>query len=131
MIISYGILHLFLRIFGGKAKFEETIRFGLSISIFPTLIGVLFSFIPQNFIDMQRNNFAIPNMIVFGFIGILALGVIIWNLIVSVFVYSKLHKISKGKALLAMILPLIIILGVILIIFIITFLTIGQFSLFV
>ena len=108
MVISYGILHLLLRAFGGTAKFEETIKYGLSISIFPIIVGIIVRFIPESLVNIN-NNPTTPNIIIFTTLALITLIIILWNFIVSINVYSKLHKIDKIKTAFAMILPLLIV----------------------
>lgn len=99
---GYGILHLFLSLFGGKARFESTLKYGLSVSIFPGLVSLVISFIAA-LLNPTSQNLAITVIVV-----LIAVLISIWSFIVSIFVYSTIHRISVWKALLAMIIPFII-----------------------
>jgi len=105
--VGYGIVHLLLKMFGGKAQYLDTVKFGLSLGILGGVLQILGSFIPMNLLD--------NNMVAIPLLGlILAFG--IWVLIVSAAVFSKAHKITKTRALLALLIPMIVVLLLVLVV---------------
>lgn len=109
ILIGYGLIHLFLKIFGGKASFAETIKFAISASIFSIILGTITSGITNILIsNVQNIAFEITYTIVMLFIS---LAIAIWALIVLARTLGLAHKISTGKALIAIILPAIILIG--------------------
>ncbi len=103
LFLSYGFLHLMLKIFGGKGTFKETFKFGMSVSIFPSLIFLLLSLLPASY--MENETLGLLFALIFIILGF---GFMIWSLIISARVYSKVHSITTGKALIAMIVPMVI-----------------------
>ncbi len=120
VLFSVSIQHLFLKLMGGKAKFIETLKFSNSISFFPLIVFTVIGLIPYLLIDNEM-----ISSIIGIFILIVALIFMIWTLIVSAKMFSKVHKISFKKAIIAMILPILIlfffllIIGILLVIFLI------------
>lgn len=100
--ILYGLVHLFLEMFGGVAKFYDTIKFSLSLGFFPAVIMAILN------LFALVMNIEIINIIVSGFLFIMA----VWTIVISVLVFAKLHRLREGKAFLAIMIALILVLGV-------------------
>jgi len=105
LFLGYGLNHLFLKLFGGKAIFEDTLKFGNSVSIFPLFITTLLGLIPLSLIDTNTTFGNAFEILVYFMI----IGVGIWSIVVTIRMYSKLHKISMFRVFMAMILPMFII----------------------
>lgn len=101
--IGAAILHLFVYIVGGRAGVEQTIK------------AVLYAFTPYGLIGW------IP------YIGLLGM---LWSFILTILGIRELHDLSTGKAVLAVILPFIIllVLGMILGIALLSYLTLDPTS---
>jgi len=94
--IIIGITHIVARLFGGKAKYIEYFRAESHAAILGWL-GIL-TIIP--FLG------AIINIV----IGI-------WGLVVSVMILENVHKLARGKAIIAVLLPIVVLVGIAVIIF--------------
>ena len=113
VFIGYGILQLMFMLFGGKASFLDTVKFGLSISIFSSLIAIVVSL----FLALALANTEGYTML---FVLVpLVLAFIVWTFVVSVQVFSRLHQISALRTVFAMLIPLFIVLAIILIVVIV------------
>lgn len=99
---SYGILHLILKLFGAKGSFKDTFKFGMSISIFPSLVFIVLGILPLFF----QNNIILTTVfsVIMFFIAIVFF---IWTLIISGKIYSKVHDIALWKAIVAMLVPFV------------------------
>lgn len=110
--IGYGIFYLFLKVFGGKGGYLETIKFGLSISILPSLIMLIFNFFPKFYSNkiMEEGITASSYNLIIGITAAVIGSIMgIWALVVSIRTYSKLHKISYIRTIFAILIPIIII----------------------
>lgn len=107
----YGLFFLILKLFGGKADFFNTLKFGISISLFTTLLIAIFDMIPSRFFSLETN-YTLDLISV-----IIILAIAIWMFVVSVKVYSRLHELSEGRTAIALLVPLLIMFVVALIIF--------------
>ena len=74
VLISAGILHLFLKIYGGKGRYADSFK------------STMYPYVP---------------MILFGWIPFVNFAVIVWSFILYLFAASTYHKISKLRAFLA------------------------------
>lgn len=120
ILVTFGIIHFCLKLLGGKEDFYDTLKFGLAISLFSTLIIAIFMSIPTKLISEKL-------IYIFNIIFIiLFLLIFIWTLFVSVKIYSRLHLLSKIKTLFALLLPFIVMFTVTLIIFLMMFLFFGA-----
>lgn len=97
-VILFGIIYFFMRVLGGIGTFKDTYKFGLSIWFFPVIVNIILSFvnglIGVNFISIL--------------LGVFASLVAIWFLIISVLVYSKIHKLSIEMSVLGLLFPFIL-----------------------
>lgn len=111
LFISSGLLHLGFKVIDGKNKYTETMKYVFSLNIFMSIISLIFSFFPIDI--MQKTDYS---RILYSIIlGIIALILLIWYLIVGCSIFSKVHKISKGAAFGGYLLSLLFILGIFLV----------------
>lgn len=109
--IGVGIIFLLLKVFGGKAEFTDTLKFALSLSILPSIASILLSVIDPAFYGGAEAYTGLS--IIF---SLLSFAVAIWAFVVAVLVYSRLHTLSVGRTVLALLIPVIIVLVIIFII---------------
>lgn len=110
MVVILGIAHGIFLLLQGKAKFEEFVKFALTIHLAPTLLFYGFLIlVVLLMLPFQSSQDALGLMMVFGFvIMIIALGILVWTIIVAAKNYAKLYKISYGKALFVVLIPIIL-----------------------
>lgn len=118
MIIIQGVIFFMLKFFNGDADFFDTLKFGLSLLNFLTFVIVIMVLI----LTKIPQNIFILNLFIYLFLILVP----IWGIIVFVKVFSKLHSISKLKTTLALFMPILIMIGVALLIFIIMILFMGA-----
>ena len=116
IFIMYGLIYFILKLFGGKADYFNTLRFGVSISMFTTLLIGLFNMIPSRFFSTELN-YTLDLIYV-----VIILAMVIWTYVVFVKVYSRLHELSEGRTAVALLIPLLIMFVLALIIFLLFFL---------
>jgi len=88
--IVIGITHIVARLFGGKAKYIEYFRAESHAAILGWL-GIL-AIIP--------------------FIGVIINIIVgIWGFVVSVIILENVHKLARGKAIIAVLLPIVVLVG--------------------
>jgi len=102
LIIFFGFYHFLFKLFDGKADFYQTLKFGLSASIFSTFILVLIYIIPLEL--LSKRVISILEII----ITILGLVFLIWMYVILIRFYSKIHMLSNFKVALILLLPLLI-----------------------
>jgi hypothetical protein len=105
IFVGVLIIWILLKIFGGKAKYGDLLKFLISMSIIPTIIITVLLFFKTNFL------FSISFYIIFMiFISI----IVLWSFYLSIIIYSLLSQISKLRTFFALsIIPLFIIILVI------------------
>ena len=125
--VTLGMIHLFLLIFGGKAKFSDTVKFFFSIYLLPTIIFSLFSII-QTFLASLNQAL----LVFFSFFYVLfILCFLIWIIILMVYIFSKLHNISILRTVFAVIvLPFLLFLVLLSILFVVIFLSVMSEDLY-
>ncbi len=96
--IIYGFFHLFVLLFGGKGGYENTYKTFVYASTPSSLLG----WIPWIFFA-----FGLGGMVIG---GLLLLGITVWVLYLIVKGLSILHKLSTGRAIGVIIVPVLIIL---------------------
>ena len=124
--IAYGIYYTVLKLIGGKGNFLDTVKFGASLGIPPTLVGIFFNFISEK--SFEGGDFSTLQILVLVLVTILSLALfilIIWSIIISILVYAKLHKISTLRSFFAFVINVFIWVILALIVFLI-FLAIGS-----
>lgn len=121
IFISTGILHLLLKIVGGKAKFLDSFKFYLSIGIASSLVSII-TFLPLSYLSKVTGSagviFALLSAIISTAIGI-------WALITHVVVLARVHKISYLRCVVALIVIPIVIFLILLAILVILGILIG------
>lgn len=112
---GYGLLHLFFKMFGGKGLYTDTIKYGMALLVFPTLVN----FVTSIFGGLSLLGGEILMSVISALIGFIGLGVFIWHVIMSVLVYSIAHDISEGKSFGALALTFVafVIIGLVLLVF--------------
>ncbi len=120
IFVMYGLIYFILKLFGGKADYFNTLRFGVSISMFTTLLIGLFNMIPSRFFNTELN-YTLDLIYV-----VIVLVIVIWAYVVHIRVYSRLHDLSEGKTAIALLIPLLIMFVIALIIFFLFFLFLGA-----
>lgn len=101
ILVSYFILHLIFRMFGGQADFKDTLKFGVSTNIFPSLVFMFLGIVPAFLFE------GFMNVVFVGLFLLISLLLMVWSLLVTARVYSKVHKISFAKSIIALLIPLI------------------------
>jgi len=102
LFFVFGLVYLFLRLFGGESDFFETFKFGISVILFPVIIIYFFEVIRMVF---NLNVFF--NILFYIFEG----GLFVWSLRILVNIYSVIHSISKLRVFLAVFLcPFLVVL---------------------
>lgn len=89
--LSIYIYHQVMVILGGIGKLIDSLRIGLSILIFPSLLHILFSI----------TNSLLGNKYVSLILGISSILLVLWTIIISIIVYSKIHTLSIEYATIA------------------------------
>lgn len=107
LLIGVGVVHFFLTLLGGQGKFADTLK-AVAYGAIPSLLWA----IPARVLQILFLN-NIWGMILLSLPGF---GFAIYALYLEVVGASVLHKLSRGRALLGILLPSIILVGVILII---------------
>lgn len=103
IIFGFLIIHLFFMMFKAEGDLQDTLKFGLAMSVFPVILNGILGIFP---IEAFGENFMLI-AIFGGLIGILSLVVMIWTLVIETKIYSIVHKLSFGKTLLCLLLPII------------------------
>ena len=119
IFLMYGVIYLILKLFGGKADYFNTVKFGVSVSMFTTLLIGLFNMVPSRFFSTELN-YTLDLIYV-----IIILAMIIWTFVVFVKVYSRLHELSEGRTAVVLLIPVLIMFVIALIIFFIFVLFLG------
>jgi hypothetical protein len=98
IFISYGLFHLVFKLLKGKGSFEDTLKFGVTIGIFPLFIfqilNIIYGFIYRETLELSFNTFDIIAVSIY---GILVLILLIWSLVVTIKTYSKVHDMSYKR----------------------------------
>lgn len=114
LLLIYSIMHIFLKMFGGTGKLKETIKYGISLFIFPLLIYNLIKFVwfftSDNIINTKIYLFVFSNMEISSvIINLILISLISGYIINTVMINSNLHYINKNLTFSAiLIIPLII-----------------------
>ena len=82
--VSVGIIHLLARLFGGKAGYMELFRAQSHVQILSWLVIIPFLGNTLNFL------------------------VSLWSIVVSVVILENVHKLSRGKAVMVVLIPAIV-----------------------
>ncbi len=119
LIIWTGILHVSVFLTGGrkgiKATFKAEVYGSTPILLIGSIVSLIFQIIISLIGFLSGLQSTIFIAIILGFINIgLAVLIALWSLYAIIVGLSKLHEISKGRALLAAILPPIILVSVVL-----------------
>lgn len=111
VFLMYWLLQTFLSILGARGEFYDTMKFGLSISFLPSVLGLVFSIVGLIF----YNDVSISDMNIYSLIllVILLLGLTIWTLSVIMRVFSKKHQVSQLRVLSAVGLSILILLAIV------------------
>ena len=109
IFIFFGITHLFLKLFGGSASFEETVKFGASITILQSLFALIYNFVPNEiYANLNLENLEIVLVLFLFILLLISFTLFIWGFIISILTYAKLHKISTLKCFFAILCSIII-----------------------
>lgn len=95
-LLGYGLLHLILKLFKAKGVYHDTLRLGLAVAVFPSVVSiftVLLSYF-DGFIEFV--------------VAIIGFAVAIWSIITLVRVYSDFHKVSQLKVFLSIVIYFVI-----------------------
>lgn len=120
LLLIYSIMHMLLKMFGGSGKLTETIKYGISLFIFPiiiyNLIRLSWPFLLPKILNWKIYIFIINHPGFFsGLFAMLVVCFIGWYVSITIFVNSTLHYISKNLAVAALLgIPMLI--GIILLI---------------
>jgi hypothetical protein len=110
ILIGYGLIHLFLKLFGGTGTYQETIKFAISASIFSAIIGTIVSAI-TNLLMASTTNIVLT--VTFTIIlSLISIGIGIWTIIIVTKTLSLTHNLATLKTFLAIIMPALILLGI-------------------
>lgn len=115
LYMLFGLItHGLLKLFGGQAEANQTIKLYLSTFVLIFIFDLLSSLIPLSIMSNE-----LYNLIYIGILSIFGLIFLIWTFIVYLRVFSKLHNISKFKVFLAFIIPMLVIFLILIILLII------------
>lgn len=102
--ISAGLLHFFLKYFGGVANFKQTLTINFNIQLLPSIIfgGLAFLsyFLTLSIPTLGKIISSITILLVFLYIP--------WFIIIMTQSLSQIHKVSLGKSYLSQIISLLI-----------------------
>jgi len=110
-LVTVGIYHLSAKLFGGVADFMSLYK----PFLFTYILSILLIF------PLPQDN--TPLLIVLGIVYLL---VSIWAVVVSIFLVRAVHKLSTGKAIAAVLIPIGILIVIIIAIMAYTFMYLGQ-----
>jgi len=89
--ISIYLYHKLMIILGGIGILKDSYRIGMSVLIFPSILHILITLL----------NFLFKNQIFSYILGISAILLIIWTMIISVLIYARIHTLSIEYSVLA------------------------------
>jgi hypothetical protein len=99
IFVGVLVIWILLKIFGSKAKYEDLMKFLISMSITPIIIITGLSLLFEN---ISKNSDPIMIYNIFWMISILIIG--LWSFYLNIVIYSLLSQINKLKTFLALIL---------------------------
>ncbi len=105
--VGVGVVHFFLTLLGGQGQFTDTVK----VIVYGAIPSLLWA-IPAGALQILFLN----NILGMILLSIPSLGFALYALYLEVIGASVLHKLSRGRALLGILLPLMILVGVVLII---------------
>lgn len=111
LLIFFFLFYFIVSIFNGYSNFKNTLKFGLSITFFSGLFmfipTVLLTFIYRN-VPIETFFLSSVNIVVLSIYLLLTLVVLIWSFVCLVNNMSRLHKISKSKVFVSLVIPIIL-----------------------